>query len=202
MKPSHWDDDDYAVFKRVVRRMREIRHEIEYHWVNERLYLPTKAHDLVFDHMQAAIHRVWRTSDRTLGLGLLKDWAVIEAANRGDLEPLIFRLRESESLPAPIRRVIIEFLSGRRNLKTGRLPDEEQRGSPRKSVDERRRPKHDAADLVPIIVEILRSECDKQKGSRELAIEYAARIKRVRPGTVTNYFKLKPSDSRRIDRRP
>jgi hypothetical protein len=90
----------------------------------------------------------------------------VEAAQRGDVGPLVSFIsppdnlknsaRMSMSLRLETWRLIVEFLTGRRNLGNGKLRG--KGGRPKMSSDERRakNPNHDAVDLSQKIQAMLR----------------------------------------------
>jgi hypothetical protein len=128
----------------------------------------------------------------------------IDAAKRGKPQELVGLIKAeisrleadpdhaSKLTPATLR-LIAEFLSGKRNLKTGRdTSEKEQRGRPKMSKLERinRTPTHDAAMLYfPAVKKVLREEYPDQtpEDIRDRALEIVERGYPVKGNTVTNY---------------
>ena len=202
--PPRWTNEE-AVYKWVVERLAELRSEVE------RL-------DAIYDGR-------WPSSERTKELeamhGLMMteayrmppvegELAACNAAKCGNPEPLVFLLQRYfglvegfgtvERLSPETCRLVIEFVSGERNPKTGKKKGE--LGRRKMSPDERRNrwPTHGAAELFPIIQEILRSAYPgvKTKDVRQRAIEFAAK-KRVPRERLQKHLARSLSDRRRLD---
>jgi hypothetical protein len=139
----------------------------------------------------------------------------VEAALRGDIELLADLLRpfSGELLGLPdevnpaIKRlspkawsIIVQFLTGERNLRTGRLRGEP--GRPRMSPEKRRAesPVHDAATEVDAIHDILRRSYPDQRSSqiRDRAMEIAAQRNDVEASTLAKYLSRPKKDRRRL----
>jgi hypothetical protein len=138
----------------------------------------------------------------------------VEAAMRGDVEPLANLLRPFAGvfgLPDEVNpaikqlspatwAIIVQFLTGERKLRTGRLGGGP--GRPTMSLEERRAesPVHDAAEEVDAIRAILRRSYPDQHSRqiRERAMEIAAQRKGVELDTLVNYLKRPKKDRRRL----
>jgi hypothetical protein len=207
-----WRDQD-AVRAFVSAEIDELRLEIERLETIYPGHLPKLSEDLDEMHnlVTAEANRAWRKIDEAMGQD---ERAAVEAALRGDLEPLANSLRPfagilgfpDEVNPA-IKKlspetwlIIAQFLTGARNLKTGKLKGE--RGPREKSEDDRRRgnPVHDAADLVPVVTAILR-RLYPTKGRLEVkrrAIEVAARLRGAQTAPLKKHLSRGRDDRRRV----
>jgi hypothetical protein len=162
----------------------------------------------------------WRDAPMRPELGFaydigISEWEAVEAAMCGDVEPLAMLLRpfSGELLGLPdevnpaIKRlspdaweIIVQFLTGERNPKTGKLRGE--RGPRKKSAEERRAesPVHGAAAEVDTIRAILRRSYPDQHNSqiRDRAIEIAAQRNGVEASTLAKYLRRPRKDRRRL----
>jgi hypothetical protein len=134
----------------------------------------------------------------------------VAAARRGDLEPLARLLRPisildfgvEDDLNPAIKRLspatwtlISEFLTGERNIRTGRLKGEPGRPKMSREARRARNPVHDAADEVDMIVGILRQFYPWQE--REQVRERAAEIAQARANIATSVGNLRRRSRRR-----
>jgi hypothetical protein len=214
--------DEAAVADLVAAEMEELRSEVErLAWTtNTGLPGPDAGDDLraIYDLMTAESFRGWPVKGE-------KD--AVEAALRGDVELLADLLRPdativdilknnvktpseelrtlAQSLSVKTLRpstwaIIVQFLTGERNRRTGRLRGEP--GRPTMSLEERRAesPVHDAAEEVDAIRAILRRLYRDQDSSqiRNRAMEIAAQRNRVELDTPVNYLKRPRKDRRRL----
>jgi hypothetical protein len=163
-RPPRWSDKK-AVAKRVADEIEEGRLEIERLWTiypDGRFSLPVHLKTLE-ELIQAEWARGWPIDDEK---------GAVEAAHRGDIEPLANLLRPLVSPPefeipdavnpnikylSPATwSIIADFLTGALNPRTGRVRG--RPGRPKLSEEERRAKNrvHDAADEFAVIRDILR----------------------------------------------
>jgi hypothetical protein len=137
-----------------------------------------------------------------------------EAALRGDMVPLANLLYPAHPLNSglfggPIRAtltpatwgLVVQFLTGQRNLKTGRLRGKP--GAPKMSEQKRRAnsPTHDAAELVPVIEAILRWLYPEQtqRAIKDRALEVTAKLRTIsNPETVRRHLTRSKKDRHKI----
>jgi hypothetical protein len=127
----------------------------------------------------------------------------VEAATRGDpskLADLIdawVTVRDQRIEPNPVEiapatwKLVVEFLRGKRSLTTGRHRDDEQRGRPRMSVEERFRqtPTHDAALEFPAVKLVLKAEYpDHARYIHQRALDVVARRHNVDRNTLAEHL--------------
>jgi hypothetical protein len=166
------------------------------------------------------------STDAVLAMGCLvrlenrRYWASIEgeeaavaAALRGDLSLLVNMLAPHPGGPEDMVNpaiqyvspatwaIVCEFLTGERNLKTGRMRGEP--GKPKMSGDQRRadNPVHRAADEVPIVAAVLK-EAYPDKPERMIAMraaEVAAARNGARVETLLKHLRRPPGDPRRVE---
>jgi hypothetical protein len=97
--------------------------------------------------------------------------------------------------------LLVEFLEGKRLLKTGNLKG--KRGQPRKDPRQRTAaPLHDAADFVPAVAEVLRDEYPEAEADDidRVARDLVAHWKHVDADELNEYMNRPPSDHHRLDR--
>jgi hypothetical protein len=216
--------DEAAVADLVAAEMEELRSEVErLAWTtNTGLPGPDAGEDLraIYDLMTAESFRGWPVKGEK---------EAVEAALRGDVEPLADLLRPDATTldmlksnvktlsPSELRPIaqslrvktlrlstwnlIAQFLTGERNLRTGRLRGEP--GRPTMSLEERRAesPVHDAAEEFHAIRAILRRLYYPKQSSSQIrarAMEIAAQRNRVELDTLVNYLKRPRKDRRRL----
>ena len=137
-----------------------------------------------------------------------------EAALRGDLMPLVNLLTPEifadiginlPNVKIPYLKpstwtLVVEFLAGKRNLRTGRLRGEPGRPAMAEEMRRKHNPVHDAADELPVIAAILTRlyPAVATKAVKERAIAIAARRKGARPEILTRHLSRPGSDRRRI----
>jgi hypothetical protein len=207
-----WSDVD-AVRRRVRDRIEELRLEVDrLAWTTHTGLPDDDAGDDCW-----AVHALVMKE-------IYQDWpqgtdeaVAAEAAECGDLEPLANLLRPLggmlefgipdevnpaiEKLSPETWMIIVQFLTGQRNLKTGKLKG--KRGPRKKKEEERRRdnPVHNAADFVPAVTAILQ-RLYPTKGKAEIkrrAIEVAAWLEYpTRPAMLERHLRRPPGDRRRI----
>jgi hypothetical protein len=145
-----------------------------------------------------------------INAGIERD--AVAAALRGDIAELAGLLNPEHPYnklrKIPIRsrlspetwRLVVQFLTGERNLRSGRLKGE--RGRPQMSSEERRAasPVHDAADEVLSIKIILHQLYpDQDRGQiNDRAIAIAARRGGTAPSTLSKYLNRPRRDRRRL----
>jgi hypothetical protein len=220
MRPPRWSDED-AQFEWVKRRLSELRGEYTaaiFTGRRDQLSEELKA----MDKLEGGF---LLEGDRDKPVD---EQEAVDAAKRGDLWPLA-RLLMPDPSPDPVTGeviydvndrvahlrpetylLVIEFLLGERSLNTGRKytydsktgQKKEKRGPRFKTPDQRRKltPTHDAAKLVPVIRQILRSGYPKQKADdiNKRAVELAAEIKSVPWETLASYMGRGPGDRHRL----
>jgi hypothetical protein len=138
----------------------------------------------------------------------VREEEALAAAQRGDLRPLVNLIRPwgaeinpiVKFLNPPTWQIISEFLTGERNLKTGRRRGEP--GRPVQSVEQRRaqNPVHRAADEARVIIAILKRHYPNR--SRDDVEYLAAKIAAERNGAqlrpLLRHLGRAASDPRRI----
>jgi hypothetical protein len=202
--------DEAAVADLVAAEMEKLRSDVEsLAWTtNTGLPGPDAGEDLraIYDLMTAESSRGWPVKGE-------KD--AVEAALRGDVEPLANLLRPAGmpewGIPDKVNsnvaklspatwELIVELLTGRRNPKTGKLKGE--RGPRKKSAEERRswNPIHDAEDYVAPIAAILsRLYPDKRRAEiKSRASEIAARWRGAQLHALKKHLRRGPRDRRRV----
>lgn len=168
-------------------------------------------------------------SDDVLAMGCLvrlentRYWSAIEgeeaavaAALRGDLSLLVNMLAPYPYPPGADPRelvnskikylshatwaIVCQFLTGERNLKTGRMKGEP--GRPRMSGDQRRaiNPVHVAADEVPVVAAVLKKAYPDRPEPviARRAAEVAARRNGARVETLVKHLSRSQRDPRRV----
>jgi hypothetical protein len=200
-------DDEAAVAKLVDDEMRELRSEVDRLAWTTSGHAPEGPEDLVevWNLAQAEASRGWPPEGER---------AAVAAAARGDVRPLADLLRPLHHLgflPDEVNpaiknlspatwSLVVQFLTGERNLRTGRNRGEP--GRPKMTAEERRaaNPVHDAAEEVPAIAAILRKLYPSRAKSAllERAVEIAARRKRVRRDTLARYLGRSRKDPHRV----
>ena len=214
VKPPPWENE-VAVIKWGARRFAEIRATTEYVWEVSTWGVPIpKVPDASSDKVhEMMLGLILAEENRKL---LLKKTAlpeteagIREAALSGWTEPLALLIQQHgdpvegfprvERISSEIWRLVIEFVRGKRNPKTGKRKGE--RGPRTKTSAERRAttPTHDAADFVPVIQTYLREAYPKQDRGEinDRALEIAAGIKGARADTVADHQKRGRRDRHR-----
>jgi hypothetical protein len=203
-KPPSWNDES-AVAKLVAAELEELRLEVDrLAWTTSPWEFPTEPQDLV--EMGKLVERENRMPD--------EEEQACEAALRGDLMPLVNLLTPEIFEDIGINEVnvkipylkpstwtlVVEFLTGKRNLKTGRLQGEPGRPAMAEKTRRNLNPVHDAADEVLVIAATLTRlyPAVAQKAVKERAIAIAARRKSADPDILTRHLSRPASDRRRI----
>lgn len=140
----------------------------------------------------------------------------VEAAKRGklqELSDLFERAARASKFPdhpdhprnisPSTLQLVAEFLGGKRNLKTGRTKEEEQRGRPKMSDTERvaATPTHEAANhFVPAVIQVLREEYPNQSANdyRDRALYIVSHFSGVPVETLSNYLRRPRGGAHRI----
>ena len=205
-KPPSWNDES-AVAKLVAAELEELRLEVDrWAWTSPPWeQFPTEPEDLV--EMGKLVERENRWPDD-------EEEQACEAALRGDLMPLVNLLTPEIFEDIGINEVnvkipylkpstwtlVVEFLTGKRNLKTGRLQGEPGRPAMDEKTRRKHNPVHDAADEVPVIAAILKRlyPAVARKVVTERAVTIAACRKGANPASLTRHLSRPASDRRRI----
>jgi len=192
-KPPRWLDED-AVFEWVEQEI----DQAEYDSVMEDAqreypedYFPFRINTPQEIAINKAVH------EATTRRSIVREgqWVRARTVN---LEPLVQFVLNS-NLPPAIGKLVIEFLRGQRNLKTGNKPGR------RKMTDDERRainPIHDAADDVPFIKAILKNDWPNQtpEDIRDRALAITAKRHRVKEETLARYLNSSKRHRRRLSR--
>jgi hypothetical protein len=188
-----WMDED-AVTKLVEKELDDAESNAEYKFA----MLPWDTHPGI--------------SGNELLHGMERD--AVAAAERGDIGPLADLLRPEHPLNEhplfggnPIRShfsamtwtLVADFLTGERNPRTGRLKGKP--GRSKMTAEERRamNPVHDAADMVPVIADILLLHYPEQTPAqiRDRALSIAAGMKGVKSAETVNFHLNRAKNDRR-----
>jgi hypothetical protein len=204
-KPPSWNDES-AVARLVAAELEELRLEVDrWAWTSPPWeQFPTEPEDLV--EMGKLVERENRWPD--------EEEQACEAALRGDLMPLVNLLtpeifediginevnRKIRFLKPATRTLVVEFLAGKRNLRTGRLRGEPGRPAMAEEMRRKHNPVHDAADELPVIAAILTRlyPAVAKKAVKERALTIAAGRKGANPASLTRHLSRPASDRRRI----
>jgi len=202
VKPRRWIDEE-AVFKQIEERLQNFYDEV--------CNADDKSDEVIRAMSDLMVAEIERDHDDR------GEQAAFEEALRGRLGKVRDLLRpprtQSGIYLTPTHTVtlssdnwdlIIEFLEGKRSLKSGK--EKGKRGRPKMSLNERRAAArtHNAADFVPIIIKILCRMFPDQpvEDIRNRAFVFAERIGKVKsrdPGvTLANYYRRGPKDRRRV----
>lgn len=205
-KPPSWNDES-AVARLVAAELEELRLEVDrWAWTSPPWEsFPTEPEDLV--EMGKLVERENRMPQDP-------EEHACEAALRGDLMPLIDLLtpdifediginevnRKIRFLKPATWTLVVEFLAGKRNLRTGRLRGEPGRPAMAEEMRRKHNPVHDAADELPVIAAILTRlyPAVAKKAVKERAIAIAAGRKGAAPEILTRHLSRPRSDRRRI----
>jgi hypothetical protein len=184
-KAPRWGDED-AVAQFVDSIIVAIENDMIDPWCPE-----------VTSHLAAVNKDGWPIMNPTL----YEQWTV-EEAMRGNCKPLADLLRsDTKNLSSATLTLVAEFLSGERNLRTGRLKGKS--GRPPMSTAERRAafPIHTAVREFPLIKAILTASYPDQTRvaiHRRAAAIAAKRNGIANPETVQTHLDRPKSDRRRI----
>jgi hypothetical protein len=115
----------------------------------------------------------------------------------------LMRPDHPSKLSPGVLRLVGEFLSGERNMKTGRLKGEQQRGRPKMGSEKRsaRTRTHDAAKYdFPAVMQVLREEYRNQtpKDYRDRALFIVERLRGVNRETLSTYLRRSRRGPHRI----
>jgi hypothetical protein len=132
----------------------------------------------------------------------------IEAATRGKPSKLAGLIKDAADdaefkIEPDALRLVAEFLSGERNLRTGRTKAEQQRGRPKMATSERaaKTRTHDAAKYYyPAVRQVLRQEYPGQSRGdhHDCALYITSRWTKVKANTIANYLHRGEHDPHRI----
>jgi hypothetical protein len=209
MTPPPWQNEQ-AVAAFVAAELEELRSEIDRLAWTRPWFVPTEPPDLV------AMAALVTMENRMVVYLPDREREAIGAALRGDLEPLVDLIRPLHHPPEfhfpdainpavkhlspDTWEIVAQFLTGERNLKTGRRRGEP--GRPVQSVEQRRadNPVHRAADEFRVIFIILKRHFPNRSRNE---IEYrGAKIAAERNGarheTLLRHLARSARDPRRI----
>jgi hypothetical protein len=204
MTQPRWQNER-AVFEFVAAELSRLRRECE-SWAWELSEnMPTEPPELV--GMAHLVLMETGMAPRSMS----REEEAVERALRGDLNMLADLIRpeylppelnisDDPELSPPTWEIVAQFLTGERNLKTGRLKGEP--GRPRMSSEERRNinPVNRAADEARIIIAILKRHYPRRSRSEieDRAAKIAADRNGARYETLLRHLERAARDPRRI----